>query len=181
MSATSSWIGDVLTRFDISYNIPDEIMIDHYLLMVNRSDLIERVYGTCRVINAHVRGGLIYGQLYAQPHAPTFRIGFVRGDIEFRMSLAILDEGPTLIFSSCKEHQWVESVLHHFGHRNMKERENVISKLVINPATVSDADLEQWFTYLLSGLRRPFKPARKIPHPKEFVDLRRTFSSEESI
>jgi hypothetical protein len=180
MSTTLSWIGDVLIKFHISYNLTDDTRIDHYRLMVDRSNLMERVNGTCRVINSQVRGGLVYGQMYARPHATAFRVGFVRGGIEFRMSLAILPGGPTLIFSSIKDNEWGERVLRHFGH-GMEERENVISKLVINPATVSDADLQQWFTYLLSGLRRSFKPTKKLPCPEEMVSLRRTFSSEGSI
>jgi hypothetical protein len=179
MSATSSWVGDVLTRFHLRYNTTEDFRTDRYRLMMDRSSLIERVYGTCRDINSCACEGIIYGEMFARPHAIAIRVGFIRGDIEYLMSLGMLDGRPTLLFSSRREYQWKKSVLGRFRH-SMNTRENLICKLAINPSTVSDAEIQQWFTYLLSGLKRSFKPAEAIS-PQHVFELSRIYSSEGSI
>lgn len=180
MSTTSSsWVGNVLTKFHLRYNMTDDFRIDRYWLMMDRSSLVERVYETCHAINSCAREGIIYGEMFTRPHAIAIRVGFIRGDIEYLMSLAMLEGRPTLLFSSRKEHLWNKSVLRRFRH-SLKRKENIICKHVINPSKVSDADIQQWFTYLLSGLRRSFKPAEATA-PQGVFELNRIYSPEGSI
>jgi hypothetical protein len=172
-----SWIDDALTKFHISNDENIRLKLDNYRAMVERSSLIERIYGTCRAINAHGRDGLIYGQMFARPYALAFRVGFVRGNTESRMSLAILNEGPALIFSSIKVEPLDSHGRHYFRHFR-RRREKFICRIALNPAAVKDAEIQQWFTYLLSGLKRSFKPTGELARPRL---LSRVFSAEGSI
>ena len=180
MSATSSpWIGNVLTKFHLRSNVTDNFRMDRYRLMMDRSSLIERMYDTCHAINSCAREGIIYGEMFSRPHTIAIRVGFIRGDVEYLMSLGMLDGRPTLLFSSRKDYQWEKGVLSKFRHA-LKRKENLICKLVINPSTVSDVDIQQWFTYLLSGLQRSFKPA-KVTSPERLFELSGIYSSEGSV
>ncbi|MGO8814365.1 MAG: hypothetical protein ACLQVG_06805 [Terriglobia bacterium] len=176
MNATSSWVGDVLTRFNLIRNLNDDSRVNRNWSMIDRTSLIERVYGACQAINSCAQNGLLYGKMFARPHAIAFRVGFVRGDIEYLMSLTMSGGRPTLLFSSRKEYQWKKSVLPFFRH-SMNRRESFICRRGINPATVSDGEIQKWFIYLLSGLKRSFRP-KENPSPQQIIDLSRAYSSQ---
>lgn len=167
MSTSPDWISDVLGRFQLRQNVTGDFPIFHrYRLMVERSHLIERINGTCNAVNSLAGEALVYIEMFFQPHQLACRYVFEKDRIECRMSLAILPKGPTLIFSTFKANRWAEWINRCFGNSWDEEREHVVCEILINPATVSDAQLEQWFTYLLSGLRSSFKPLITIPRAK---------------
>lgn len=164
MNPSTSWISDVVGKFRLRQNVIDDFpMFSRYRLMIDRSRLVERMNATCDAINADAGLPIIYDEVFVQPHELACSYVFVRNKIECRMSLAILPEGPTLIFSCFKPDHWVERVVRRFGFPLDEEREKVACEVLINPATVNDAQLQQWFTYLLSGLRGPFKPLKTMP------------------
>ena len=176
MNASSSWVGDVLTRFNLHNNISDDSQVNRSWSIIDRTSLLERIYGTCHAINSCAQDGLLYGQMFARPHAIAFRVGFVRGDVEYLMSLAMWGGRPTLLFSSRKDYQWKKGVLPFFRH-SVNRRENYICRREINPATVSDGEIQKWFIYLLSGLKRSFRPSEN-PSPQQIVDLSTAYSSQ---
>jgi hypothetical protein len=133
--------------------------------MIARSRLPERMNATSNAINLQAGQGLIYAEAFVQPHPMFRRYVFDKEDIEFSMALVIQFEGPTVIFSSIKPNLWVRSIQRYRG-LGIFNRSNVACKLVIDPATVSDADLQAWFTYLLSGLQYSLKPKRRMPFLK---------------
>ena len=161
MSTAQPWIDDVLRKLQFQQNVLDSSSFDNYRLMVDRSRLVERMRATGNAVNSEAGEGLIFEDFFIQPQPLTCRYVFERDGIESSMSLAILSEGPTLIFSSTKASLWGESIRRCLGQHLQRKRDNVEFQLLINPTNVDNADLQQWFTYLLSGLQHSFKPTKK--------------------
>jgi hypothetical protein len=164
MSATISWISDVLGKFQLRQNVTDDFHgFLRYRSMVDRARLVERMNATCDAINSQAGRTLIYYEELFQPNELARRYVFDRDNIEFRMSLAILSKGPTVIFSTLKTNYWGKWINRRIRYSSDEVRESVVCEVLINPETVNDAELERWFTYLLSGLRYSFKPAKTMP------------------
>ena len=165
MSGRNSWIGDVLKNFHLREDGIDDSGADRYRLMIARSPLLERMNAICNAINLQAGQGIIYAEAFVQPHPLFCRFVFDKENIEFSMALVLQFEGPTVIFSSTKSNLWVRSI-QRYRWSGIFNKSNVACKLVIDPATVSDADLREWFTYLLSGLQYSIKPKRRMPFLK---------------
>jgi len=95
---------------------------------------------------------------YTQPHPLARRYVYTKDGVEYSMALVFLPKGSTLVFASFKEGRWRGRMRGLWGWRSQEGSDSVKCKLLINPATVSDDHMQQWFTYLLSGLRHSFKP-----------------------
>ena len=179
MSITSLWLGDVITRFQLRSDTRNNSRINRHWSMIDRASLLERVCDVCQEINSGAREGVVYGRMFARPYPMAFRVGFVRGDTEFLMSLAMLDEIPTLVFSWRREYQWKKSLLPWLRH-SAARKEYPVFEREIDPSSVSDAEIQRWFTYLLSGLRRRFKPVETKSMQRIFGPIR-AYSSEGSV
>jgi len=120
---------------------------------------------TCNAINSQADPRLIYEEVFLPPHPILRRYVVNKDHIEFRMELAVLLNGPGVIFSSTQTGHWTGWFQRRRG-ADPDARFNTAYQLVIDPATVTDADLQLWFTYLLSGLRSSLKPqTRKDTSP----------------
>jgi len=95
---------------------------------------------------------------YTQPHPLARRYVYTKDGVEYSMALVFLPKGSTLVFASFKEGRWRGRMRGLWGWRSQEGSDSVKCKLLINPATVSDDHMLQWFTSLLSGLRHSFKP-----------------------
>jgi hypothetical protein len=171
MSTTGSWIGEMIQKFHLRENVIDDSRIDRFRLMMDRSSLPERMSATCGAINAQAGRGVIYQEVLLQPHPVTRRYTFENHKSITIMELAILFEGPGVVFSFNKTKPWVKRVKSYCGYCT-EEKKHVVCKVVIDPAIVSDAEIQQWFTYLLSGLQNSFKTRQKEPSvvvPFEFL------------
>ena len=158
MSTTSSWVGNIIKQFQLRRNVNNYSDFNRYLLLVERSRLPTMMQAVCDGINAQEGEWFIHDDRLAQPHPLVCRYALDRGDKEFRMSLVIHSDGPVLIFSSVNLSLWLASVQRYLGYHGNKEK--IICERRVDPSTVSDADLQKWFTYLLSGFRRSLKPAK---------------------
>jgi hypothetical protein len=166
MSATNSWIGEALQKFHLGENAIDDSKFEDYRMTLDHSSLPDRMYATCRAINAQAGHGIIYGEVFIRPHPVVHRYTLENDDSNVVMELAILLEGPGVVFSSNKTKSWVTSLQRYCGYF-VEEKNNVVCKLVIDPTTVSDATIQRWFTYLLSGLHRSAKPRQTESHLNE--------------
>ena len=166
MGTTNSWIGDVLQKFRLRENVIDDSRIDRFRLMIDRSSLPERMNATCAAINAQAGQGIIYQEVLLKPHPVVRRYTIADHKITTIMELAILFEGPGVVFSFNNTNPWVKSIKRYCGY-NTEVKNHILCKLVIDPATVSDAELQRWFTYLLSGLRNSLKPPQGVPFRKD--------------
>src|SRR5579871_2005929 len=151
VTTTNSWIGDVLRKFQLHEYPSDDILVEKYRTIIVRSRLPERLSETSSAINKQSGEGLLYEEVFVQPNPQFRRYVFEKDGVEFCMALVIQSQGPTLIFSWLKASSWVGNV-----YRGIKSeispRFNTVCKLVVDPDTIGDADLQGWFTYLLSEI-----------------------------
>jgi hypothetical protein len=139
---------------------------DRFRMMFDRSHLLDRANATCKALNAQAGDVLIYSELFMDTHPVIGRYTIEDENVDITMELAILSQGPGVVFSSRKVRPWVKRVQRYCGY-HPEEKIDVVCKLLINPAAVTDAEIKEWFTYLLSGLDHSFKP-----HPMEPILLR---------
>jgi len=160
MGTTPSWISNLLSKYQPRQNVTEGSTFARYQFTLDRSRLIERMDATCEAIDSQAGGRVISIEFFLQPQILSRRYLFHRGSVRFSMALAILAHGPTLIFSSNQANEWVQRIRRRCGLYVEPPRERVVFELMINPSTVNNADLQQWFTYLLSGFERSHKPAQ---------------------
>jgi hypothetical protein len=168
MSTAQSWIGDVLHIFHRREMVEDESRFDrsrfdHFRLMFERSRLLDRANATCDAINIQSGEGLIYQEIFMDTHPVVGRYILEKENMDITMELAILYEGPGVVFSSKKVRPWVRKMQRYFGFY-MEEKSHVVCKMLINPAAITDGEVQMWFTYLLSGLHHSLKPTRRSYH-----------------
>lgn len=157
MNTSESWIDEALQRFHLRKKVIDDSRFDRFWMMIDRSRLPERMYATCCAINEQSDQGLIYEETFLQPHPVARRYILEKDNRIIFMELVILFEGPGLVFSSHQTRHWVKSIRRYCGYC-IGEKNNIVCKLVIDPEAVSDADVQRWFTFLLSGLQYRYKP-----------------------
>lgn len=166
--STTSWVVNIIKQFQPRRNVNDYSEFDRYQLLMERSSLPTRIQEVCDDFNAQDGQWFIYDFRFTQPHPLVCRYAFERGGKEFRMSLVIHSDGPMLIFSSVNLRPWLPGVLCYLGYQG--NREKIVCERQVDPSAVSDGDLQEWFTYLRSGLRRSFKPA-KVTARRSNADL----------
>ena len=159
MSTTQPWITDILKKFHLNVTAPrNGHSLDLYRLMIHRARLIERMHQICLSINSEAGQNILYEQSFIQPQQMLCQYTFANGDIEYEMSVAFLAAGPTVVFASHRRDNTPHQVLRVYGDFLDRFTSITYRQCLINPSKVSDADLQQWFTFLLSGTRRKWSP-----------------------
>jgi hypothetical protein len=151
----------MLCKFNLHEEVTDDRRFLRFRSMIDRAQLAEKMGVLCNSINEQAFAGLIYEEVFTAPSPIVRRYVYAKDNIEYSLTLAILYDGPGVIFSSSKPNDWTSRLRRYWGLYSLG-RNNVAFKLVINPATVNTAELQQWFTYLLSGLRFSFRPHRRM-------------------
>jgi hypothetical protein len=152
----------VLKTLHLSREEPKDCTFDCDQEILAKSLLVEKMHAMRDSIHAGAGQNLLYEEVYAQPNESVCRYVFERGGIDYHMLLTILCHGPTVKFASFKPRNWIERLTYPSGHQIGERRVSIKCKLLIDPSAVSNADLEHWFTYLLSGLPRKLKPESKL-------------------
>ena len=166
MSASIPWVSDVLRKFQFRRFKTHYFPSDHYRAMVDGSQLVERMHAASDALNSQGDHRLLYEEVFVPPHRLVCKYVFDQAHIECSMSLVIRSAGPAIIFSTLKSNRLMAGVRRILGFRIERRKERRVCDLLIDPAAVSDADVQQWFNYLLSGLRSSFKPTGKTYRPK---------------
>ena len=165
MSPISPRLGEIgVSRFMLRKEATDDLSFDPGQLMANCSGLLEKMNAICDAINSEARQTLVSEETPLQQDQIACRYRFAKaGECkEYWITLAVLPKGPTLIFSSFRWDQWSEPICRIFGYDLARREERIYCAFRINPTSVSAADVEQWFAYLLSGLQGSFKPAGRV-------------------
>ena len=159
MSTTQPWITDILQKFHLNITAPTNgHCLDLYRSMIDRARLSERMHEICLAINSEAGQNILYEQSFIQPQQMLCQYTFANGDIEYEMSVAFLAAGPTVVFASHRRDNKPRQVLRVYGDFLDKFTSISYSHCLIDPLTISDDDLQQWFTFLLSGNHRKWSP-----------------------
>jgi hypothetical protein len=157
MATTYSWVGDVLQTPHLAEDVLDHSKFDRFRMMFERSRLFDRTNNTCNCLNTQAGEVVIFSEAFTETHPVVARYIIDDENADMTMELAILPEGPGVVFSCKKKRALVNRIQRYCGF-HPTEKNSVVCKLLIDPAMVTDMEILQWFNYLLSGLHHAFKP-----------------------
>ena len=159
MSTTRPWITDILKQFRLNVDQPrNGHRLDVYRIMIKRMRLAERMHEIYLSINSEAGRSILYEQCFMQPQHMLCQYTFDNGNIEYQMSVTFLASGPALVFASHRRDNVPHQILRVYGDFVDKMTSIRYWECLIDPSRVSDRDLQQWFTFLLSGTRRRWSP-----------------------
>src|SRR5580698_1334594 len=102
MATTYSWIGDVLHTPHLAEEALGEPKFGRYRMMFDRARLLERANATCASLNTQAGEVVIYSETFTETHPILGRYLIEDESADITMELAILPEGPGVVFS-CKK------------------------------------------------------------------------------
>jgi hypothetical protein len=162
MSTVQPWINGVLRKFSVREKRIDAPRFHQYRKLMDRSRLPERMNATCIAIGVQAGKRLRYQENLVRPYPVIRRYILEKDNLDLIMELAILFEGPRVLFSANKAKPWIKVIQRYFGYLG-NEKNNVVCELAIDPMTVSDEEVRQWVIYFLSGLQDSYKPRIPVP------------------
>jgi hypothetical protein len=93
---------------------------------------------------------------YLPPQKNILHINFDRNSTQHKMELVLRKEGIVLIFGTVKRS--LTGWERYFPQNHGKSNYSVAWELTIQPAEILSKDIQAWFSYLLSGLDKKFRP-----------------------
>ena len=106
MATTYSWIGDVFQTPHLAEDMLEHSKFDRFRTMFDRAHLLDRANATCTSLNAQAGEVVIYSEIFTDTHPVIGRYLIEDDNADITMELAILPDGPGVIFSSRKNARW---------------------------------------------------------------------------
>jgi hypothetical protein len=178
MDTGQSSITDALKNLHLRTDHTGRLGFGRYRTEIERCELLEKLHLVREAINREAGQLIVEEQMYIQPQTIQCKYTFEEGGMVWEMTLVLTRNGPTMVFSWWKRdgrRKWGGIRRLYSCFRGSSERVLTL-KLQFQPATVNNADLEQWFTYLISGFRDSFRPARAKDVPPKRSWLAGPFS-----
>jgi len=163
MATTQLWIKKTVKDLHLAPGEARYPAVKEFRLQIERSRLLEAMHTTYDSINNEAGAAILLELLYLQPQFALCKYTFERPGVDYEMQLVLPADGPTLVFSLHRTNETagvpaIQIVHRFFMHPSQRA---VRHKLRINPSMVTNIDLREWFTYLLSGFRNSRKPLAK--------------------
>lgn len=127
-----------------------------------RSELLTMMDRIADMVNAKAGELLIDAQSYLAPEALVRSFSFRKADTEYVLQLESWGSEPTLVFLVRRWRgrlflTWLGWIYRLFGADECVIDVKIRSQF--RPNDVTEADVERWFTYLISGFDRAFLPS----------------------
>lgn len=131
---------------------------------IAQSRLEERLSAAIASANRALGQQSLADVIFLQPQSLQRVCVFEKSGVEYEMALALRPAGPVIIFSSWDRRArtgWTG--LRYLARFFRRKRSPEISREIpIQPAAVTDDEIQDWLTYLLSGFRHSLKSAKKV-------------------
>lgn len=139
---------------------------------LERSELFEMMRRVCQLINTAAGTLIIDVQSYLAPEVIVRSFTLKKGRDEYVMQIELVGSRTQVVFLTQKHPSGFSRFAGLIYGLLGAEKSDVNVKLafVIRPEGVRERDVEEWFTYLLTGLNRRFTPSaptgkeRRSPH-----------------
>ena len=154
-----NWINSLLSELDLVRK--DESLVDLKLYWdeLEQCHLPERI----RKVVADVNGAAGYHVLelldFLPPQQTVLRMAFSRNRYKHIMEIALSERGATVVFYSLR--RFSDAWERYFPNHVRKSNRTTVLELDIHAAEVLEENIESWFSYLLSGFEKSFKPNPK--------------------
>jgi hypothetical protein len=130
---------------------------------IAQSQLEERISAAIASVN-RVGQQALDEVLFLQPQSLQRVCAFEKSGMEYEMALALRPAGPVIIFSSWERRAPTGWTRLKFLTRLFRRKRSaeINREIPIQPAAVTDDEIQDWLIYLLSGFRHSFKSAKKV-------------------
>jgi hypothetical protein len=163
--SNQKWINSLLTQLDLVRKDDEghEGLVDLKLYwdQLEQCHLPERI----RNIVADVNGAAGYHVLelldYLPPQKTVLHVAFSKNRYKHVMEIELSERGAAVVFYSLKKFH--DAWERYFPNRARKSNRTTVLELDFHAAEVLDVNIESWFSYLLSGFEKNFKPNPKQP------------------
>lgn len=150
------WINPLLTQLNLiefKEMNPDP---RHSWQKIEECQLIERIGNVMAEINGAAGYHVLELLEYLPPQKKVLRVSFDRNRVQHNLELVLCNEGILLLFSTSKRVSsgWER----YFPQSSMRDNSAVEWEQVIHPEEILSQDIQVWFSYLLSGLDKKFRP-----------------------
>jgi hypothetical protein len=151
-----SWINPLLMQLDLARSENDLVDFRDYWTQLEEYRLPERI----RQIVAGVNGTAGYHVLelldFLPPQRTVLRITFTKQHTEHIMELVLRERGPAVKFYSLKKpsNSWGSF----FTNPSRTQSRTTFLEEEFHAAEILDDSIQSWFSYLLSGFEKKFKP-----------------------
>lgn len=147
-------------RLSLSEAEASSSCLDNSPLQKALSEVLIKLHAIHVRINKEASHPIVLEQLYLQPQPRQRVYTYERGGISYMLAIEIEAAGPTAIFQSRISNFRAVSLLWRLYHYLARpDGPRIKLTLPINPAALTEDDMQQWFRYLLSGFRRSLKPS----------------------
>ncbi len=158
-NGSHSWIRPLLSQLDLLHQteVPAK---DPASLWdeLTKSTLLDRLRQLPSLINQEAGYPLLNVQWFLPPQKVVCTFTVRKDTNDCGMQLVLRQAGPTLVFYTKKKGR--EATSYGLYRYLTGSSINVKHRRVIRPAAVTDRDLQEWFSYLLSGFQESFQPPR---------------------
>jgi hypothetical protein len=163
------WISSLLTQLDLERKNEDLVDLKLQWDQLEQCHVPDRI----RKVVADVNGAAGYHVLemldFLPPQKTVLRVAFSKNPYKHIMEIELSERGATAVFYSVKRiHDAWER---YFPNRARKSNRTTVLELDFRPAEVLEQNIESWFSYLVSGFEKSFKPNPTQPS-SEVSELR---------
>lgn len=131
---------------------------------LEKSEFLKMMQSTCDLINTEARGLVINAQAYLPPGVRVRTFSFLRGKYKHIMQVELVGSKTVVAFLTQRKKGVLSRVSYWmYGSSSRAAQGKVKLVSAIRPEEVTEANIEEWFIYLLSGLDRAFMPFTPLP------------------
>jgi hypothetical protein len=154
--SNEKWINSLLTRLDLVRKNEGLVDFNVFWDELEQCHLPERI----RKVVADVNGAAGYHVLelldYLPPQKTVLHVAFSKNRYKHVMEIELSERGATVVFYSLRKFH--DAWERYFPNRARKSNRTTVLELDFHAAEVLDVNIESWFSYLLSGFQKSFKP-----------------------
>ena len=143
-----------------------------YRAQIEECQLPERIGKIVSELNRAAGYHLLEMVEFLPPQKTVLRVSFSKYQTDYEMEIVLGEHSAAVVFYSLKEtsKRWVR----HFSVFTRRRNRTTFFDLDFRAAEIREENINNWFSYLLSGFEKKFKPSPK-PQPSESSGLRRGF------
>ena len=156
MRENDHWINPLLTQLNLIDIKEATVDPRHNWKKIEESQLVERIGRIVAEINGAAGYQILEMLEYLPPQKKVLRVSFDKTRVQYNIDLALRNEAILLLFSTAKHFSsgWER----YFPQSSMRDNSTVEWEQVIHPGEILAHHIQSWFSYLLSGLDRKFRP-----------------------
>jgi hypothetical protein len=162
-------INPILAQLDLVRRNEAPIDPRHYRAQIEECQLPERIGKIVADLNRAAGYHLLEMVYFLPPQKTVLRVSFSKDETDYEMEIVLDEHSAAVVFYSLKgiSKGWAR----YFSISTRRRNRTTFFDLDFQAAEIQEENLNNWFSYLLSGLEKKFRPGPK-PQPLENSGIR---------